>query len=478
MYGAGTPYALLPPEFDPLPPERLAHPLLQPWNWLWVRAVFSALFAASGLLFFSRRSNAVWPAVAVVVPFTLLVQAHWGLIGMKTSAWTGVAAAIASIACAVAAERANRLARSALGDWGTAVFASAAVGFLALGLSFALEKAWLTIALALMAAGIAVIAHYRPIPVLRWLVAGLAALVTLRLATEPSILPTGPGSLPIFNWLLYAYGVPAVSFWYAARRMLASRDDIPVKVAEAATIALTAGLLGTQIRHLMTGGDMLASLTSLGELGLHAATWLGIAIGLRVRGGPGEQRIVPRWAMFLFGGLGTVAMLLGNLLLRNPAVTGSSVGEGLIFNDLLLGYGLPAAMSGVLYYVSRGIEPAWLRRIPAAGALILAFGYVTFMVGRIFEGPVIAMSDVRDGELWAYSVAWLMFAIALLAAGFRFGSQILRQAAFGVLLIATLKVFLIDLAGLAGLQRAMSIIGLGVALIGIGLAYQRLVLKK
>ena len=64
-----------------------------------------------------------------------------------------------------------------------------------------------------------------------------------------------------------------------------------------------------------------------------------------------------------------------------------------------------------------------------------------------------------------------------MTAGIRFGSPILRQAAFGVLLLVTLKVFLVDLSGLSGLQQAGSFIGLGLALIGIGLAYQRLVLR-
>jgi uncharacterized membrane protein len=36
------------------------------------------------------------------------------------------------------------------------------------------------------------------------------------------------------------------------------------------------------------------------------------------------------------------------------------------------------------------------------------------------------------------------------------------------------KVFIFDLAGITGLWRALSFIGLGIVLIGIGLAYQHL----
>jgi uncharacterized membrane protein len=51
----------------------------------------------------------------------------------------------------------------------------------------------------------------------------------------------------------------------------------------------------------------------------------------------------------------------------------------------------------------------------------------------------------------------------------------LRYASLGVLVIAVLKVFLFDMAGLTGLYRVGSFLGLGLALIGIGFVYQRFV---
>ncbi len=45
-------------------------------------------------------------------------------------------------------------------------------------------------------------------------------------------------------------------------------------------------------------------------------------------------------------------------------------------------------------------------------------------------------------------------------------------------LAATLKIFLYDMAGLEGLMRALSFIGLGLVLIGIGLLYQKLVFAQ
>ncbi len=445
---------------------------------LWTGAGFALAFAGIGAwMTFSRRANAIWPCVAVAVPLVILIYSFWISTGYAPSMAFGLIAALSACAFAVMAEIANRQPRSDLTDWSVGMFAAGAAAFTALGLSMVLGHGWLTVALALMAPGIALIERLRPIPVLRWLIAGLAALVALRLFTEPNIVEGDPGRLPILNWLLYAYGVPVVAFWYAARRMLEGRDDTPVKIAEGASVAFLAALVGVEIRHLMTGGVLTHALSALGEFGLHALSWLGLAIGLRLRNGQPGGRVVYRVAAYLFGGLGTSWLLLVNLLLRNPAVTGIPVEGNLIVNELLLAYGLPALLCGALYWLVRYAPPRWMAWIPGTTALVLAFAYLTFMVARVFEGPLITLADVRDGELYATSIAWIGFALALLAAGIRYGSAVLRQAAFGVLLLATLKVFLIDLSGLAGLQQAGSFIGLGLALIGIGLAYQRLVLK-
>ncbi|MHC2390927.1 putative membrane protein [Bradyrhizobium liaoningense] len=58
--------------------------------------------------------------------------------------------------------------------------------------------------------------RYRPIPFLRWLAAIFAALVTARIAYDPRIVGDAVGTTPILNWLLWGYGLPALSFWAAS----------------------------------------------------------------------------------------------------------------------------------------------------------------------------------------------------------------------------------------------------------------------
>jgi uncharacterized membrane protein len=46
--------------------------------------------------------------------------------------------------------------------------------------------------------------------------------------------------------------------------------------------------------------------------------------------------------------------------------------------------------------------------------------------------------------------------------------------ALGVIALTVAKVFIIDTASISGIYRALSVIGLGIVLLGIGWLYQRL----
>jgi len=75
-------------------------------------------------------------------------------------------------------------------------------------------------------------------------------------------------------------------------------------------------------------------------------------------------------------------------------------------------------------------------------------------------------------------VVWLLIGIVLLVLGSRFNQRSLRLASAALVLVAVLKVFLIDMSNLEGILRALSFMGLGAVLIGIGLFYQRILVKK
>jgi uncharacterized membrane protein len=110
----------------------------------------------------------------------------------------------------------------------------------------------------------------------------------------------------------------------------------------------------------------------------------------------------------------------------------------------------------------------------AATASILAFAYVSFEVHHFFD-PAFQRGgfDAEGVELYAYSFVWLLFGVALLAMGFVRGSAPGRHAGLALVVIVILKVFLVDMAGLHGLLRVLSFLGLGAALLGLGYGYRR-----
>ena len=59
--------------------------------------------------------------------------------------------------------------------------------------------------------------------------------------------------------------------------------------------------------------------------------------------------------------------------------------------------------------------------------------------------------------------------------GIAAGIRRLRLAALAIIGLTAAKVFLVDMAGLVGLWRVLSFLGLGLVLIGLGAAYRRLV---
>ena len=117
----------------------------------------------------------------------------------------------------------------------------------------------------------------------------------------------------------------------------------------------------------------------------------------------------------------------------------------------------------------------------AAGALALALHllYTVLEIRRIFQGPSIDLSlPTGQGEMWTYSIALLAIGVVILALGFLRDSRMLRLLSAGYIILAVLKVFIIDLGNLQGVTRALSFIGLGLALVGIGLAYQKLLARR
>ena len=442
-------------------------------------AGFAVVFAGSGFLAQGRSAYPavpiLWSAAAVFVPIAILIALYYRIAGFDRSIpFAGLALLLAFLAASATEALARRVPRPGSAAAG-AIFATGAVAALALALTMALDKGWLTIALALMVPGIALIAERRPLPALRVLAAVMTVLVLLRIAHEPRIVGDDVGTTPIFNWLLYGYGIPAAAFWLAGKKLRQRADDAPARIVDLAAILFTVLLAFLEIRHFMNGGDVYRRTAGLAELALQVSVALALAIGLerlRLR----SNSIVHNIGALAMAAFALVAIVLGLEMIENPRLTGESVG-GPFFNLILLGYAFPALLAGTLALVTRGLRPRSYSIVAAIAAVALALSYLTLQVTRFYHGPVLTVGATGDAEQYTYSAVWLAFGVALLAAGSWLHSQPVRFASAAVTILTVLKVFLLDMSKLAGIYQALSFIGLGIVLLGIGRFYQRLLFR-
>ena len=443
-------------------------------------AMFAAGFGIAGFLAQGRYTSAVipvvWSAAAVFTPLALLIALYARIAHLDRSIPFAILAVVLAAAFGGATEILTKRGNRPGLPISIALFATGALAALALALTFALEKGWLTIALALMSAGTAWISLQRPIPFLRSLSAILAGIVVLRIGYEPRIVGDAVGTTPIFNWLLWGYGIPALSFWAASVFLRRRGDDPPLRTVESAAILFTVLLVFMEIRHTVNGGDVYRDTAGLAEVALQVCAALAMAIGLErlsIRTGSIVHNIGAIVLTLFAGG----AAVFGLMVLETPILWPTDVG-GVFLNLLLLGYALPALLALLLSWAVAARRPAGYANTIAAAALVLALTYVTFEIRRLYHGPVLTRGPTTGIEQYSYSIAWLAFGVALLGIGILLNSQRARFASAAVIALTILKAFLIDMSTLTGVYRALSFMCLGLVLVAIGWLYQRILFRR
>jgi uncharacterized membrane protein len=453
-----------------------------PTVFLGTAAAFAALFGLGA--WFAMRGSLLpvgWAALSTTVPLAIAVI---GYARLGKSApdlpWSLTALALAALDLAAAAplakDRSDKRREAALAAY--AVGIAAAIAF---AMTIALSLAWLTVGLSMLVAAIAEVYRRIRLAALRHLAAVVAGAVLTRSLLNPAVLDYDFGTWPIFNGLLYAYGLPALAFWYAARVFRQVALDRDATVIEGGAIALTLGLGTLEIHHLMNDGRLAADVRTFTEPGLLVSLWLlGATILLYAHTATG--RWVHQAAAKLVATVATMGLVIVLLCIDNPLFNRVSVGGLLLFDWLLAGYLVPAAFLAVLAWRSVGLVPVVGRQIGGVLALLVGLTWVTLEVRHAFRGAVLEFNlftgTVGDGEWYSYSAAWLVYGAILLAAGIRREIAVLRWASLAVIALAVAKVFLVDMSALTGLWRALSFLGLGGCLIALGWAYQRFVFTR
>jgi uncharacterized membrane protein len=335
---------------------------------------------------------------------------------------------------------------------------------------FALSTAWLSVALALHLPTLGWVDGRVRAPILRRLALGVAIAVLARLVLNPYVLDYPLTATPIVNWLLYGYGVPALAFIVATRQFGSRDDDLTTAVLEAGSILFTTALLTLELRHALTG-HIVTPLADLGPDSSNSLLWLALSGGLLWLGAR-KARPVLTWGGIVLFAAATVQIVAWQVLIANPLLTGDPVGARLIVDALATAYGLPAIAYALI--ARRRLGPDLVQWTGRVLAFALSLLWLSLEIRHAFRGENLIWGVCGEGEWYAYSAAWLAYAAIGLGLGLIWRAEWLRRVALAGIGIVALKVFVSDMAELTGILRALSFMGLGGVLIGIGYAYRRM----
>lgn len=444
--------------------------------------VLAALLLAGGVAMAWLTASATparaaaWAFWAASAPLWVLVAA-WLSTGNLNVDWrfAAPAFALAAILAAAAEPVARARERREGGGWAVSFLVAGAAAALAFALLAGFGPVATTILTGLAAAFPAAATRFRRWPVLGWASAGLAAATLARIMVDPTI--AGAHALsatPVLNALAPGYFLPAAAFAYAAwqlARTTAGRTRLVMEAFAALFALVGAAML---VRHAMNGGVIDAGEPSLAEQAIYSLIMIGggaILLALDRR----SPSPVFRWGSIGLGVLSVLTIVSSHLLALNPLFTNDGTGAIPVFNLLLLAYLLPAAALAAFAWRARPVRPGWYVGLLAASAAALAFAWVTLSIRRLFQGEFIgAWKGMGAVETYTYSAVWLALGVAVLVAGLRLGSRTLRLGSAALVVVAVAKVFLYDMRELEGVLRALSFMGLGAVLIGIGMFYQRM----
>ncbi len=327
------------------------------------------------------------------------------------------------------------------------------------------REATLTLALAAQLISLAWLTRRFDVNNLDWLVKGVLALIVTRLTLNPWLL-SYPTDL---HWSLWTYG-GAAACTLAASRMTEPASRLKPWL-EAVALQLFVLFVAAETRYQLYDGEIFRPEYSLTEAAINTALWAGLGLVYFYRAQISEylNPLYTRLSQVL------MAMAMLNYLLVLTALNplwdaGDSVGQRPIANLLLLAYGVPPAIA----LLASRIPGLSYRRIAALVAAAGGLIFVSLEIRHLWQGRLDIDLPTSEGELYTYSAVWLVLAVAAILIASRRRMTTAYKGGMALLMVVIAKLFLVDMAGLEGLLRVASFMGLGLSLLALAYLYQRI----
>jgi uncharacterized membrane protein len=429
----------------------------------------TALHVALGGYNYLRSRHALWVAMIVLTPLAWLSLSYLLVTDLSQSVYWGALAVLLGMGyLGLAFWRLHRSAEradsdqprdSAINVW---LILGGHFGY-ALAVAIVLREASLTLALATQLISLTWLMGRFQLPALGLLVKAVLGLVVVRLTLNPWLLSYSNE----VHWSLWTYGGSTLLAGLACR--LASGEPALRKWLEAATLHLLVLTLWAETRYWLYEGNVYALRFELTEFAINTAAWSSLALVYYRRHLTGQ--LLAGWYLLASRLLLCLSIFSYALVLfpLNPAWGGEQVGSTPIFNLLLLAFGYPVLVSILLF---RFYDPRLKRHFAYAGCLT-GFIFVNLEIRHLWQESINLNLPTGNGELYTYTIVWLLFSILVLLAGsLRYGRTV-YQGGMALLLLVVAKIFLVDMADLEGLLRVTTFMGLGLSLLGLAYLYQR-----
>ncbi|WP_299742739.1 DUF2339 domain-containing protein [uncultured Tateyamaria sp.] len=348
----------------------------------------------------------------------------------------------------------------------TSIFVLSALASITFALVLILSLAALTVALAVTVLVAAWLDRQFKLPLMQVFIAIGVAAVGARLVGDPGLF--WALDAPLWEMVLaYAGSLAAfVAAMVFLRGMERKTATLILDTAAWSTGGMLVSLLLIRFLDDVLPGH---NTDTHWALGLFAVIWFGLMLVqlLRVEGLGGVLAFVRGGLALVFGLIGFGALALG-LTVFSPLLDGwgDDVAGPPLLNTLIPAYLLPAL---VLAFGAWRLRHRVLRWGLGTVAVGVAVYWAFATVRHLWQGA--QGMDLDKGflqpELYSYTVAILLTGAVLFYQSLARNATALRRAGLAVIGLAVAKVFLIDISGLEGLTRVLSLVVLGLSLSGL-----------
>ncbi|MFO7766885.1 MAG: DUF2339 domain-containing protein [Pelovirga sp.] len=326
------------------------------------------------------------------------------------------------------------------------------------------SDATLTLALAVQVVSLVWFGRKFALPHIDLVIKIVLSAILIRLTLNPWLLTYDT----LTHWSFWTYGGSCLAIFIAAR---ICRSDGKVRLwLEGATLHLLVLFAATELRYWLYQGKIFSLRYDFIEAAINSVLWGASSLVVYYRATLATAtQLIYRWASRILMILSVGGYLL-LLTLYSPLMNYQSVGTMPIVNLLLLAYGVPPLIWMAAARLNYEGLAKWFSAL-AAGSV---WFFVTIEIRHFWQGETLLLShrSVFAGELYSYSLAWLVMAILLFLTGVARANSSYYSGGLLLLGLVIAKIFVVDMNGLQGILRVFSFMGLGLSLLGLAYVHQ------